>query len=177
MRKNEKKLSSLLATLTLPLLQGFFSGETNFHLCQFLSNFLRYSASNFLSFYPYSIFAIYLSGNTILLNSSALWSDPSFCSQFTSSYFLISILILPSNSSTNSFVFFRSSFLSHVSPSVVNPFYCTRYFSTPLIFFLFKILSTSYSFTSSTFTGFPSSLFCPFTYSLYHTIQLTLTTG
>ena len=59
----------------------------------------------------------------------------------------------------------------------MNPFYYTRYFSTPLTFLLFKILSTSHSSTLSTSTGFPSSLFCPFTCSLYYTTQLTLTTG
>ena len=172
-----KELSPLLATLTLPPLQGFSSRETDFHLCQFLSNFLRYSVLNFLSSHPYSIFAVYLPGNSILLNSSALWSNPLFCFWFTFSCFLISVLILSSNSSTNSFAFFRSSSLSHVSPSAVNPFHHTRYFSTPFIFFLFKILSTSHSSTPLTSTGFPSSLFCPFICSLYCTTWLTLTTG
>ena len=48
-KKIRKELSLLLAILTLSLLQGFSSRETDFHLCQFLSNFLRYSALNFPS--------------------------------------------------------------------------------------------------------------------------------
>ena len=59
----------------------------------------------------------------------------------------------------------------------MNLFYCTKYFSTSLIFFLFKIFSTSHSLIPSISTGFPSSFFCPFTYFLYRTIRLTLTTG
>ena len=171
-----KELSPYLATLTLPPLQGFSSGETDFHLCQFLSNFLRYFVSNFLLSYPYSIFVIYLPGNSILLNSFALWFNPLFCSQFTSSCLFISVLILPSKSFTNFFAFFKFFSLSHMPPFAVNPFHYTRYFSTPLIFLLFKILSTSHFSTPSTSTGFPSSLFCSFTCSLYHTTQLTLTT-
>ena len=93
------------------------------------------------------------------------------------SCFLISAFILPSNSFKASPAFFRFSFLSYVSPFTMNPFYHTMYFSTPLIFFLFKILSTSHSLAPSTSIGFPSSFFCPFTCSLYHTIQLTFTTG
>ena len=55
--------------------------------------------------------------------------------------------------------------------------HCTKYFSTPLIFLLFKIFSTFYSLIPSTSTSFPSSFFCPFICSLYYTIQLMLTTG
>ena len=158
--------------MTLPPLQGFSSEETVFHLCQFLSNFLKYSFSNFPLFQPYSNFAIYFPGNSILLNSFAFV----FCFQFTSSCLLTSAPILPLNSSTNSLACSRSSFLSHISFSTVNLFYHTRYFSTPLIFLLFNIFSTSHSSTPSTLIGLPSSLFYPFTCSLYHTIRLTFTT-
>ena len=59
---------------------------------------------------------------------------------------------------------------------LLNPFHCTKYFSTSLIFFLFRIFSTSYSLTPSTSIGFLSSFFCPFTCFLYCTIWLILTT-
>ena len=150
--------------LALPLLQGFSSGETDFHLLQFLSNFLRYSALNFLSSYPYSNLAIYLPGSSLLLYSSH-------------SCHLTSIFNLSLNSSTNSFAFSKSSFFSHVSFSAMNLFHCTKYFSTPLTFLLFSIFSTSHSSTPSISIGFPSFLFCPPTCSLYRTIRLTLTTG
>ena len=157
MKRNEKKLSSLPAILTLPSLQGFSSGETDFHLLQFLSNFFRYSASNFPSFHPYSNLAIYFPGNLLLLYSSL-------------SCHLTSAFNLPLNSSTNSFAFSKTSSFSHVSFSAVNPFHHTKYFSTPLTFFLFSIFSTSHSSTLSISIGFPSFFFCPPTCSLYHTI-------
>ena len=150
--------------LTLLPLQGFSSRETNFHLLQFLSNFLRYSTSNFTLSHLYSNLAVYLPDNSLLL-----YSFYSCC--------LTSTFNLSSNSSTSSFAFSKSSFLSHVSFSTVNPFHHTKYFSTPLTFLLFSILSTSHSLTPSISIGFPSFLFYPPTCFLYHTIQLTFTTG
>ena len=147
----------------------FSSRETDFHFCQFLSNFLRYPSLNFLSSHPYNIFAVYFPSNSPLLKSFS-----SILSNF--SCLLISALILPSNFPTASLAFHRSFSLSYVSYSIINPFYCTKYFSTPLIFLLFKIFSTSYSLTPSTLIGFASSLFCSSTCSLYCTIRLTFTT-
>ena len=136
--------------LTLPPLQGFSSGETAFHLCQFLSNFLKYSSSNLPSSHPYNIFAVNFPSNSPLLKSLSSASSIFSC-------FLISIF--PSKSANASSAFFRFSLLSHVSPSAVNPFHHTKYFSTPFIFFLFKIFSTSHSSTPSTSIGFLSSFF------------------
>ena len=73
-------------------------------------------------------------------------------------------------------MFSISSSFSYVSFSAINPFYCTRYFSTPFTFLLFSILSTSHFLTPSILIGFPSFFLCPSTYSLYHTIRLTFTT-
>jgi len=64
-----------------------------------------------------------------------------------------------------------------MSCSAINPFHRTKYLSTPLIFLLFNIFSTSHSSTPSTSIGFPFSFFCLSTCSLYHTIQLILITG
>ena len=152
-KEKQKKLSLLLVILTLPHLQGFSFRETDFHFCQFLSNFLKYSSSNFLSSHPYNIFAVYFPSNSSLLKS--------FFSTISSfSCLLTSTSILPSNSSNAFFAFSKSSLFSHVSCSAVNPFHCTKYLSTPLIFLLFNIFSTSYSLTPSTSIGFPS--FPPF---------------
>ena len=96
---------------------------------------------------------------------------------FIFSCLLTSIFILPSNSSNTSLTFPKSSLFYHISLSAINPFQHTRYLSIPLIFLLFNIFSTSYSLTPSTSIGFPSFFFCPPTCSLYHTIQLTFTTG
>ena len=135
-KENKKKLSLLFLILTLPPLQDFFSGETNFHFHQFLSNFLKYSSSNFPSFHPYNIFFIYFSGNFPFLKS--------FSSiLFNFSYLLTLALILSSNSSTASLAFPRSSSLSYILCSAVNLFHHTKYFSTPLVFLLFNIFSTS----------------------------------
>ena len=150
--------------LTLFPLQDFSSRKTDFHLLQFLSNFLRYSASNFPSSHPYSNLAVYFPNSSLLLHSFH-------------SYRLTSAFNLPSNSSTNSLAFSKSSFFSHVSFSAINSFHRTKYFSTPLTFLLFSILSTFHSSTPSISIGFPSFFFCPPTYSLYCTIQLTFTTG
>ena len=131
-------LSPLSSFLTLPSLQGFSFGETDFHFCQFLSNFLKYSFSNFPSFHLYNIFAINFPGNSPLLKSFS-----SAISNF--SCFLTSAFILPSNSSNTSLVFPKSSLLSQVSYSAVNLFYRTKYLFTPLIFLLFNIFSISHS--------------------------------
>ena len=143
-------LSPLSLFLTLFLLQGFSSGETDFYLHQFLSNFLKYSSSNFPLSHPYNIFAINFPGNSPFLKS--------FSSAISNFYCLLSsIFILSSNSSNASLVFPKSSFLSHVLFSAVNPFHCTKYLSTPLIFLLFNILSISHSSTPSISIGFSSS--------------------
>ena len=156
-------LSLLSLFLILLPLQGFSSRETDFYFHQFLSNFLKYSSSNFLSFHPYNIFAINFSGNSPLLKSFS-----SAISNF--SCLLTSAFILPSNSSNTSLVFPKSSLLSQVSYSAVNLFYRTKYLSTPLIFLLFNIFSISHSLTPSISIGFPSSFFCPSTCSLYRAI-------
>ena len=172
MKKKKKKKNSycpLSSTLTLPPLQGFSSRETDFHFHQFLSNFLKYPSLNFPSFYPYNIFAIYFPGNSSLLKS--LFSAISNFSCLLTSTFILSL-----NSSTTSLAFPRSSSFFHESCSTVNPFHHTKYFTTSLIFCLFKIFSTSHSSTPSTSTGFTFSTFCPSTCSLYHTTQLTFTT-
>ena len=175
-RRKEKKSerrkyqSSPSAILTLPPLQSFFSEETDFHFCQFLSNFLRYSSSNFLSSHLYNTFAVNLPGSFPLLKS--LFSAISILSCLLTSTFIYS-----SNSPNASFAFSKFSLLSQVLYSAVNLFHHTRYLSTPLIFLLFSIFSTSHSLIPFTSIGFPSSLFCPPTCSLYRTIQLMLTTG
>ena len=166
--KDEKrnKLSPPSSILTL---QDFFFRETNFYFCQFLSNFLKYSSSNFPLSYLYSIFAINFSGN-----SSFLKSFSSAISNF--SCLLTSVFILPLNSSNTSLAFPNSSLFTQESCSAVNHFHHTKYLSTPLIFLLFSIFSISHSLTPSISIGFPSSFFCPSTCSLYHTIQLMFTT-
>ena len=168
-KKKENSYRSLSSTLILPSLQGFSSRKTDFYFCQFLSNFLKYSSSNFPSFHPYNIFAVYFSSNSPFLKSLS-----STISNF--SCLLTSAFIHSLNFSITSFAFYRSSSFSHESYSAINPFYCTKYFTTPLIFHLFKNFSTSHSSTPSTSTGFTSSAFCSFTCSLYCTTQLTFTT-
>ena len=156
-------LSPLLLFLTLLPLQGFFSRETDFHFHQFLSNFLKYSSSNLPSFYPYSIFAVNFPGNFPLLKFFSFAISNFSC-------LLTSVFILPSNSSTTSLAFPKSSFFSQISCSAINPFHCTKYLSTPLIFLLFNIFSIFHSSTPSISIGFPSSFICSSTCSLYHTI-------
>ena len=126
----------------------------SFHFFQFFSNLFKYSSSNFRSSHPYNTFAIYFPGNSILLYSSS----SSTCHLPTTSPH--------SNSSINSSAFFKFSLLSQVSPSTVKPFHRIKYFTTPLIFFLFNIFFTSHSSTPSTSIGFPSSFFCSLTCSL-----------
>ena len=148
---------------------SFFVFSSSFYLFQFLSNFFKYLFSNFPSFHPYNIFAIYFPGSSALLKSF-------FSTKSNFFYFLTSIFILPSNSTTNSFVFSKFFSFSQVSYFVVNPFYLTKYLSTPLIFLLFRIFSTFYSSTSSTLIGFTSFFFYPFTCFLYYTTLLTFIT-
>ena len=166
--KNEIKSKLLVLNSDITPPQSFSRGETNFHFCQFLSNFLRYFSSNFPLFYPYNIFAIYFPSNFSLLKFFS-----SIISNF--SCLLILALIFPSNSSTNSLTFPRFSFLSHISCFAVNPFQCTKYFSTLCTFLLFNIFSTFHSSTPSTSTGFGSSTLYPFTGFLYLTTLLTFT--
>ena len=151
--------------------QGFFSRETDFHLRQFFSNFLRYSFPNFPLSQPYSNFAIYLLGSSICLSFFILgFHFP------TLSCLLTSVLIFSSNLSTVSLVFTKSFSFSHVSYSAINPFHYTRYFSVSLTFLLFNILSTSHSSSPSTSIDLTSSFFWSLTCSLYHIIWLTFTT-
>ena len=104
-----EKLSPLLLILTLPPFQGFFSRETDFYLCQFFSNFLKYFSLNFPPSHPYSNFAVYFPGSSFLLYfpaSGFLFISPptsifSCCLTFT--FNLLSI------SSINSFAFSKSS--------------------------------------------------------------------
>ena len=132
-RKNKKKTKSTFLDPDITPSQGFFSRETDFHLCQFLSNFLGYSSSNFPSSYLYSNFTIYLPSNSLSSTISVL------------SYLLTSAFIHSLNSSNAFFAFSKFSFFSHMSCFAVNPFHCTKYLSTPLIFLLFNIFSTFYS--------------------------------
>jgi len=131
--------------LTLCLLQDFSSRETDFYFCQFLFKFFRYLFSNFLSFYPYNIFAIYFSNNFLLLKSL-------FSTLSNYSCLLTSVFTLLSNSAITSFTFSKSSSLFQLLCSTMNSFYHTRYFTTSLIFLLFNIFFTSYSSISSTYT-------------------------
>ena len=127
-----------------------------FHFLQFLSNFLKYSSSNFLLFHLYNSFAIYFPSNSPLLKS--FFSTNSNCSCLLNSKF-----ILPSNSATDSFAFSKSFSFFQLLCFTINLFHYTKYFTTPLTFLLFKIPSTSHSLTSSTSIGLTSSFLCPST--------------
>ena len=162
--------------LTSPPLQDFSSGETNFHLCQHLSNFFKYLSLNFLSSHPNKIFAIYFPSDSLLLNSSVSGFIFTFHLSSIPSCLLTSVLSLPSNSFTNSLAFSKSFFFSHISFFTVNPFQHTKYFSTHCIFLLFNIFSTSHSSTPSTSTGFSSSTLYLFTGFLYLITLLKFTT-
>ena len=147
-----------------------------FYLFQFLSNFLRYSSSKFLSSHPYNSFTVYLPGNSPLLNFSA--------SEFNFIFFSFLNLILRISSLnlsfSNSFIFFIAFFKfsnpSYVFSSTIYPFHFTRYFILFLLSCLSKISSTSYSFSLATLIGDSGIFFCPSTCFLYFTILLTLTT-
>ena len=81
-----------------------------------------------------------------------------------------------SNSLTASFAFSRFSFSFQVSDSAVNPFHHTKYLFFPLIYCLFRILSTFHSFSPSITTGVGCSLLCSSTWPIYYCILLTSTT-
>ena len=171
--KKEKIKSLLFSILTFSPSQGFFSGETDFHLRQFFSNFLKYNlpSSQLCSNLP-----IYFPGSLLLLYSSAPGFPFILFSTSIFSYHLTSTFNLSLNSSTNSLAFTKSSSFSHISCSAVNPFHYTRYFSIPLTFLWFNILSTFHSSSSLTFIGLASFFFWPPTYSLYCTIWLMFIT-
>ena len=160
--KNENNQSLPSSVLTLLPLQDFSSRETDFYSHQFLSNFFKYSSSNFLSSHLYNIFVIYFPGNSSLLKSFS-----STISNF--SYLLISTFILPLNSSNASLVFPKSSSFFYILCFTINLFYLTKYFSILLIFLLFKIFFTSHSSTPF-IIGLPSFCFYSPTCFLYCTI-------
>ena len=81
-----------------------------YSILQFLSNFFKYSSSNFSSSHPYNILAVKFPGNSPLLKSC-------FSALSIFSYLLISVSLLSLNSSNTSFAFPRSSFLFQVSCS------------------------------------------------------------
>jgi len=126
-----------------------------FHCFQFCSNLPQYSSSYFLSDHPNNFFAVNLPGNSPLLNVSSSLSCQFTCSM--SHWYSLSY------SSIASLAFSKFSLPSQVSDSAVNPFQCTRYLSLPLIYCLFKILSTSHSSFFSIITRAGCSFFCPFT--------------
>ena len=117
---------------------------------------------------------MYFLGSSLLLNSFALgfYFTFHFCSIL--SCLLTFVSNFPSSLFTNFFALSKSSPLSYISLSTVNPFHWTKYLSTSLIFLLFNILSTSHSLTPSTSIGLTSSFFCTSTCFLYCTIQLTV---
>jgi len=155
-KRNGNKSSLLSSILTLSLLQGFSSRETDFHFCQFLSNFLKYYSSNFLLFYLYNIFAIYFPCNFPLLKSFSFKLSNFF-------YCLTSALILPLNSATISLAFSKSFSFSYVL------FSNTLSTSLLLLFFFYLKVFTSYFLTPFISTSFTSFTFCPSTCSLYYT--------
>ena len=118
----------------------------------FFSLCLSYSLFDYL----HSIFAVNLPGSS-LENSFLLFS--SSCYLISSASFLYSL----SNSSTNSFIFFRFSLLSQVSSSTIYLFSCTKNFFFPLIILLFSIFSTLNSFSPSMITSFGGVFLCPST--------------
>ena len=139
-----------------------------FHHLQFLSNLAQYSLSYLLSDHPNSFFAVNHPGSSPLLNiSSSL-----FCHLTSSMFCQYSFLY----SSTACFTFSRFSLPFQVSDSTVNPFHCTKYLSFPCICCLFRILSTSHSFSPLIMTGAGCSFLCPSTCLTYLHILLTLTT-
>ena len=103
MRKNKTK-NKVYCLLLITLSPDFSSKETDFHFHQFLSNFLRYSSSNFLSFYLYNI---YFFINSLFLKSC-------FSTESNFSCLLTSILNIFSNSATAFFVFSKSFSLFYI---------------------------------------------------------------
>ena len=155
--------SSTVSRVFLPLCR------LPFHHLQFLSNLLQYSWSYLLSDYPNSFLAVNLPSNSSLLNVPFLYS----CLAISSMSRRYSLL----NSSIASFAFFKFTLPSQVSDFAVNPFHHTKYLSFLLTCCLFRILSTSYSFSPSIITGAGCSLFCPSTCPMYLRILLMFTTG
>ena len=107
-----------------------------------LSNFFKYSFSNFLLSYSNNIFAVYFSSNSLLLDISA-FRFKSFC------FLYCTLLISPSlisflNFFTNSIIFPKFSSLFQLSFSII---YLTKYFGFSLIYLLFNIFSTLYYFS------------------------------
>ena len=100
-----------------------FCLQKNLYLVHFLSNFFKYSFSNFLLFHPNNIFVVYFSSNLLLFNT--------FVSEFNGFCFLIYTLL----------IFFHCIFLS--SNQVL-------WFSSTSL--LFNIYSTSYIFSLSVST-------------------------
>ena len=140
-----------------------------FHCLQFLSNLPQYSWSYLLSDHLNSFLAVNLPSNSPLLNVSFSHSCLT-TSSLSHQYSL-------SNSSIASCAFFKFSLPFQVSDSTINPFQHTKYLSFPLTHCLFRILSTSYSSSSSIITGAGCFFLCPSTCPTYHRILLTFTTG
>ncbi len=88
---------------------------------KFISSFFKYLASNFSSFQLYSIFAIYFLDNYLLLKSLSFLPYLSFC--------LISILNIPSNFATASFVFSKFTFF------FLSIMLCYKYFLPNQVFY------------------------------------------
>jgi len=139
-----------------------------FHCLQFLSNLAQYSSSYLLSDQPNSFLTINCPSSSSLLNI------PSFLFCFPTSS--ISHWYSFSNSSTAFFAFSKFSFSSQVLNSAVNSFYYIKYLFFSLIYHLFRILSTFYSFSLSITTGAGCFFLCPSTCPMYFHILLTLTT-
>ena len=140
----------------MALLFKFPHPKEFFHCLQFSFHLLFLYLSYSLLDHLYSIFTINLPRSS-LENSFSL---SSFSCHLTS---LASSLYFLSNSSTSSFIFFRFSLLSQVSPSTVYLFYYTKNFSFPLTIFLFSIFSTSNSSSPLMITGFGRVFLCPST--------------
>ena len=140
-----------------------------FHYLQFLSNLFQYSPSYLLSDHPNSFFAVNHPGSSSLLNVPSSLSCHLISSIFYWYFF--------SNSSTAPFTFSKFSTPSQVSDSTIDPFHHTRSLSLSLIYYLFNILLTFHSFSSSIMIGASYSFLCPFTCPMYLCILLMLTTG
>jgi len=78
-------------------------------------------------------------------------------------------------SSIASLVFSRFFLSFQVSNSAMNSFYHTKYLSFSCIYYLFRILSTFYSFFPSIITGASCFFLCFSTCSIYLHILLILT--
>ena len=120
----------LFLTLILLSFQDFFSRKTSFYFFQFLSKFLKYLSSNFLLSYPYNIFIIYFSNNSLLLKF--LYST---ISNF--SYLLSSIFNLFSNSTIIFFAFSKSFslfyILLYVKYIIIMLFFSRTFYNVPVV--------------------------------------------